>query len=225
MAALIAPKSRRSSRQHIVAVPRTSGSTTTPSGRSPRPPVPRRRRAAPANREHGERLLRRQNRALPRPPRPDRPVGGCDGLGREHPKGRPPDLRRVWLLNRPMSACRDLASEGPASLTEDRLPEGSSRGGARSTHRGPSCPGPGRRLRPGGLLGLVKRRRPRCSAHQRRAGRGGRAHGRSALRQGDLPPGGNELEDAGVVGDGAGQVGIVDRRIEAPRDLVVEVVR
>jgi hypothetical protein len=45
------------------------------------------------------------------------------------------------------------------------------------------------------------------------------------LRQGDLPPGGNELEDAGVVGDGAGQVGIVDRRIEAPRDLVVEVVR
>ena len=40
------------------------------------PAVPRRRRRAPADRDHRRRLLQRQARALPGPPRADRPVGG-----------------------------------------------------------------------------------------------------------------------------------------------------
>ena len=65
------------------------------------PAVPRRRRGAPADRDHRDRLLQRQDRALPEPSRADGPVGGCQRALRRprapRRRHRARSFSRSWL--------------------------------------------------------------------------------------------------------------------------------
>ena len=89
-------------------------------------------------------------------------------------------------------------------------------------HHGLRCSEAGE-ARPDGSTEPARRRRPRCCRRPgaRSGGRG--SHETLGVAPCDFPPGGNHLEYAGVVG-GARQVGVVDRRVEAARDLCIQVV-